>query len=414
MAQSHRCRYFAAACIAVLGIAGCAGARSAVSSVTKQQRAAIASILDARATGVLQHDQQKFLTGLPTDEPQLANAQQVVYANLQQLPVASWSYTLKSVHQAPSTPSAGSAVTAEVMLSYQLTGFDAVPDTQNITMTFVQRGGKLWLRDPDAGSAGSWHGIWDDGPISVAQSSSCLVIATQKTAANLSELSSLCDGAVAAVSAVWGPEWAQHAVLLMPDRLSDLQALGTGNRNLQSLSALAVATSVEVSSGQVSGARILLNAQPILSASVIVRQVLLTHEITHLAARAVTRAGTPLWLQEGFADFVGYQSAQIRPPAATAAAAAKLLAEGPPSDLPGDDEFTDSGTTQEGAYEYAWLAMCFLDAEVGRPPLVAMYRQVAMSSDPEMKFNDWLQSQLSMTRAQFIGAWISYVKSNAA
>ncbi|MEO6955294.1 MAG: hypothetical protein ABI137_01000 [Antricoccus sp.] len=381
--------------------------------MTKQQRAAIASILNARATGVLQHDQQKFLTGLPTDEPQLANAQQVVYANLQQLPVASWSYTLKSVHQAASTPSEDRAVTAEVMLSYQLTGFDAVPDTHHITMTFVERGGKLWLRDPDAGLAGSWHGIWDDGPISVAQSSSCLVIATQKTSVNLGELGALCDGAVAAVSAVWGPEWAQRAVLLMPDRLSDLRALGTGNRNLQNLSALAVATSVDVPSGRVSGARILLNAQPILSASVIALQVLLTHEVTHVAARAVTRAGTPLWLQEGFADFVGYQSAQIKPPAATATAA-QLLAEGPPSDLPGDDEITGSGTTQEGAYEYAWLAMCLLDAAVGQPALVAMYRQIAMSSDPEMSFNDWLQSHLSMTRAQFISAWISYVKSNAA
>ena len=37
------------------------------------------------------------------------------------------------------------------------------------------------------------------------------------------------------------------------------------------------------------------------------KQVVLTHETTHVATRADTTAATPLWLSEGYADWVGYR-----------------------------------------------------------------------------------------------------------
>lgn len=37
------------------------------------------------------------------------------------------------------------------------------------------------------------------------------------------------------------------------------------------------------------------------------KQVVLTHETTHVATRADTTSATPLWLSEGYADWVGYR-----------------------------------------------------------------------------------------------------------
>ena len=33
----------------------------------------------------------------------------------------------------------------------------------------------------------------------------------------------------------------------------------------------------------------------------------MTHEITHVATRSVTAVGTPTWLVEGIADYVGFK-----------------------------------------------------------------------------------------------------------
>ncbi|CAM5528546.1 hypothetical protein SHIRM173S_13218 [Streptomyces hirsutus] len=94
------------------------------------------------------------------------------------------------------------------------------------------------------------------------------------------------------------------------------------------------------------------------------RQVVVTHETTHVATRAHTTAATPLWLSEGFADWVGYRGGD-RVPAEAAPELAREVGHGEvPSGLPGDDDFGFTADTDglARAYESGWMA-CRLVAE---------------------------------------------------
>ena len=105
-------------------------------------------------------------------------------------------------------------------------------------------------------------------------------------------------------------------------------------------------------------------------------QVVMSHEATHVATRAVSTA-MPLWLVEGFADYVALLDVDL-PLARTAGQiAAVVRRDGLPRHLPTDDEF-DTRTTHLGAsYEAAWLACRTLAELGGEQRLVAFYRAVS-------------------------------------
>jgi hypothetical protein len=105
-------------------------------------------------------------------------------------------------------------------------------------------------------------------------------------------------------------------------------------------------------------------------------QVVMSHEATHVATDAV-RARTPLWLLEGFADYVALRDVDL-PLAVTAGQIiAQVRKDGPPDALPGPAEF-DTRTTHLGAaYEAAWLAARLLAATGGESALVRLYRRAS-------------------------------------
>ena len=101
----------------------------------------------------------------------------------------------------------------------------------------------------------------------------------------------------------------------------------------------------------------------------------MSHEAAHVATDAATSA-LPLWLLEGFADYVALRDV---PTCRCASTAGQIIRAGPPRRraraLPGAGEF-DTATTHLGAaYEAAWLA-CRLLAERGASGgLVRFYRR---------------------------------------
>ena len=77
------------------------------------------------------------------------------------------------------------------------------------------------------------------------------------------------------------------------------------------------------------------------------RQVLLTHEITHLATGSAGDANVPLWLVEGFADYVGLLRSGLRVDSVAAAVLDPVRSGQPaPAALPADRAF-DAGSAEE-------------------------------------------------------------------
>jgi hypothetical protein len=104
-------------------------------------------------------------------------------------------------------------------------------------------------------------------------------------------------------------------------------------------------------------------------------QVVMSHEAVHVATDAA-RSAMPLWLLEGFADYVALRDVDL-PLSTTAGQIIKQVRrQGLPDALPGAAEF-DTATTHLGAaYESAWLACGVLADAGGEPALVRFYDEV--------------------------------------
>ncbi|WP_214413728.1 hypothetical protein [Sphaerisporangium fuscum] len=137
------------------------------------------------------------------------------------------------------------------------------------------------------------------------------------------------------------------------------------------------------------------------------RDVVLAHELTHLATGAATDGRTPKWLVEGFADYVGYLRAGVPVPVAAAELAAEVRAGRPPRALPGRDAFAPGSARPAQAYEEAWLACRYVADRFGEPALVSLYRETMREGAPAA-----FARVLGTTEARFTDGWRAYVRKS--
>jgi hypothetical protein len=101
----------------------------------------------------------------------------------------------------------------------------------------------------------------------------------------------------------------------------------------------------------------------------------MSHEATHVAAEAWT-SRMPLWLLEGFADYVALRDVDLPVSRSAAQIIAEVRRSGPPRTLPGAAEFGTRATHLGATYESAWLACRLLAQGGGQARLVRFYRAV--------------------------------------
>ncbi|WP_262845917.1 hypothetical protein [Sphaerisporangium corydalis] len=136
------------------------------------------------------------------------------------------------------------------------------------------------------------------------------------------------------------------------------------------------------------------------------RDVVLAHELTHVATGASADGRTPTWLVEGFADYAGYLGAGVPVPAAAAELAAEVRAGRVPAALPGREDFAAGAPRAAQAYEEAWLACRYVAGRFGERALVTLYRE-SMRGDAGAA----LTRATGMGTAQFTAAWRAYVRT---
>jgi hypothetical protein len=101
-------------------------------------------------------------------------------------------------------------------------------------------------------------------------------------------------------------------------------------------------------------------------------QVVLSHEATHVATGAFT-SPMPLWLLEGFADYVALRDVHLPVSRSAAQVAAEVRRRGAPAALPSDAAFGPRTADLGATYESAWLAVRQVAADAGQPALVRFY-----------------------------------------
>ena len=165
-----------------------------------------------------------------------------------------------------------------------------------------------------------------------------------------------------------GPDWTGHVVVLVPGSVEGMAGLlGSPASQYRGIAA--------VTTGEVGGPpnapadRIIINPDAYALLGPLGKQVVLTHETTHVATRAHTTAATPLWLSEGYADWIGYRGTG-RTPSEAAPELARAVDGGAtcrtacPTD--GDFGFSGDATKLAQSYEGGWMACRMIAGAVGR------------------------------------------------
>ncbi|MGV9402979.1 hypothetical protein [Streptomyces sp. NPDC003667] len=370
-------------------LAGCAG-RTAADPVTAE----VQRVLDRRSAALLGHDETAFgATGART-----------AYVRLRALPLASWAYRVTALRHA------GSGATADTELRYRVAGYDSAPVTVRRTLTLRRDGGR-WYVTGDRPAAKTGQQLWDQGRVTAVSGAHSLVLGTGRSAAELRRYARLADRAVPAVSAAWGTAWTRRLVVLVPRSLAGMAGLlgspASGYRGIA-----AVTTGEAGGPGRTPADRVVVNPEAYAVLGEVGKQVVLTHETTHVATRAQTTAATPLWLSEGYADWIGYLGTG-RTPAEAAPELARAVRDGKaPAALPTDRDFAFSGdpTRLAQAYEGGWLACRMIAAHWGESRLGAFYRAVGAHGERAGALAGALHRVLGTTPEAFTARWRAYVR----
>jgi hypothetical protein len=218
------------------------------------------------------------------------------------------------------------------------------------------------------------------------------------------------DRAVPAVSAVWGPDWPRYVVAIVPDSQAELAANSGTSASTDDLAALAVNDGTDPLTNHTRGPRLVVTPDQLSRLTATGRQIVLRHEIAHLASFDATTEATPVWLREGFAEYVANLSTGQSVGAAAAELRAAVRAGHVPTTLPADGQFSATATQAAQAYEEAWLACRLIAARAGQAALVRFYRTVGSQLEIESAAAaTGVRDVLHESMAAFTAQWRAYL-----
>ncbi|GLZ34291.1 hypothetical protein Lesp02_64780 [Lentzea sp. NBRC 105346] len=232
-------------------------------------------LLRQRTEAVLTHNEAMFTAGIDPDasEPFKA-AQQRLFRNVTALPITTWRYDRDH-------------------LTYAL-DVDQRPTTKPLTFRFTEHAGRWYIADDKPALP------WDFAPIRVDRTMNGLVISHPGDEALAARVLAELDPAVDAVTEVWGSGWPRKVAVVIPHNPDELRELV--GPVLSDVAGIAISDAVDPPAGQ----RVVINPDQAAPLSPVELRVLIRHEFTHVAARQATRDTAPMWLVEGFADYVAF------------------------------------------------------------------------------------------------------------
>lgn len=321
-----------------------------------------------------------------------------VFTSLRRLPLST--YSMRYIGEVSHRPGTWRA---DVAVQWGLRRIDRRAVTSEIEVTFAR--GEGGARIVEMSPARGEHApVWLLGRLQVERVGPALVLSLQPP---------LTDGvvdqtrqAVRDVSSVLRG-WNGGLVVVLPESTGQLeQLLSAKDGSYDSIAA--VTASADGTGDPTAPVRVVLNPPVFTSLGPIAGQVVLSHEATHAATGATFR-DMPLWLVEGFGDYVALAGEPVPLDVAAGQILDEVRASGPPERLPDEDEFSTSAHGLGASYEAAWLACRLIAEQHGQDGLLRFYRRVARSGDVDAAFS----SALDTTEQQFTEDWRDYLRELA-
>lgn len=236
--------------------------------------------------------------------------------------------------------------------------------------------------------------IWFARPIEVRRTAETLVIAARR----VEEYSLLARRAVPVVRRVL-PDWPGGLVVEVPASAAALDAaLGVEPGTFGNVAG--VTATVDGTGSSAVPVHVFLNPARIAELRPAGAQVVVSHEAAHVALDA-TSSVLPVWLSEGFADYVALRDVPLPLTTTAAQIIRHVRREGPPRTLPGDEDFDEESEYFGAAYEASWFACRLLAERAGEDTVVRFYRQADGSDD----FDGLFRRTFGLTVKQFTARW---------
>ncbi|MGN6523888.1 MAG: hypothetical protein ACTHMZ_11925 [Actinomycetes bacterium] len=360
-------------------------------------RAALPGLLARRSAAAVNGDSAAFVTDVDAGQPDFAARQRTLAAAVGQLVSA-------SRHVSDHSAAAGgpswtwrfggdvvvltqSRALARIVESYRLPPWQPEVEQREQWWVLSRRDGR-WVVAGDTDPAGrhvSQRDVWDLAPVTVAATPRVLLVDASTDTPRTPTLLRLAQQAEQRAEKVLPPgvwHWPGAVLVERPrdDRAAaELAGMGTEpDRQDGEPDAVSGLAAVTVGRPLQPQSRVVLVPTTVTAMSASDTVTVLSHELAHVATRPVTRAPVPLWLTEGYADWVALDDAPV---AQGAPVALRRGQQGwrPPLQPPADVAFTSPPSSNDLAltYELSWLSVRGLVQRLGAPSTAGLYREVA-------------------------------------
>jgi hypothetical protein len=333
-------------------------------------------------------------------DPESAQARDDIFTSLTRVPLST--YSMRYIGEVSHRE--GTWV-ADVAVQWGLRGVDRRAVTNEIEVTFTDEGPGDGARvvSMEAGSQ-EQAPVWLLGRLEARQVGPALVLSLQPP---LTEgVADQTRRAVRDVRRVL-TGWDGGLVVVLPETTAQLEELLAAEEGAYD-SIAAVTASADGRSDPTAPVRVVLNPPVFLGLGPIAGQVVLSHEATH-AATGATYRDMPLWLVEGFGDYVALAGEPVPLETAAGQALETVREEGPPDELPTEGDFSTEAHGLGASYEAAWLACRLIAQEYGHDSLLRFYRVVSRTGDVDAAF----ERVLGTTEDDFTEDWQDYLEELA-
>ncbi|MQW76524.1 hypothetical protein GHK92_11610 [Nocardioides sp. dk4132] len=263
---------------------------------------------------------------------------------------------------------------AAVETTWRFAGFDTAVARAELEVTF--RSAEDGVVVESVGGADRAP-LWLATPVQVRRTPETLVLVAESTD-DAPRYAALAREAVPVVRRVL-PAWPARLVVEVPASSRDLdRALGAEPGTYAGIAA--VTATVDGSRDAAAPTHVLVNPEEYDRLRRSGAQVVMRHEAVHVATGVAT-SSMPLWLLEGFADYVALRDVDL-PVSTTAAQIVRQVRErGAPRALPDARAFDVANGRLGAVYESAWLAAVVLAERAGEAGLVRVYESVRDGED---------------------------------
>ena len=403
---------------------------SAAATSSPELSGAIADVLRRRAGAVVGGDESAYAATVADRSSASGRRQLDSYAAARALrvsrlevgePVVDVVATEPGTHAAPTpqrtavttvepsaSPTSPLRATAQVDVRYRVDDLDRGDRVARLEYDLV-RSGAGWQveaeRPVGAGATAPWVAM---PTLRVRRGEHAVVAGTVPTA-RLAEHAAVVDRAVPPLREQWTGTPAR-VLVLAPATAPEADALLGRPAGSGAAPVAATTEGPTGSAGTATGDRVVLDPTAFGRLTPSGREVVLTHELAHVAVRSTVPGRPAAWLAEGYADHVGYARADVTTRRLVAPLVSAIRTGNGPGELPSASDLRPASGDIEVPYLAGWQAVELVAAEHGEAALRRLVSQgssTGSDADAEAATDAALVSVLGTSRAELTDRWLT-------